>query len=91
MVVDGLFLHREELAGAFELTICVDMPFRETAARMAARDGSPADPGHPELRRYVEAQRRYLRECRPRERADVLVDNADLTAPRVARVTSTDG
>jgi len=85
VVVDGLFLHRAELEGAFELTVFVDVPFPESVARMAARDGSPADASHPELRRYVEAQRRYLRACRPRERADVVVDNADLSAPRVVR------
>jgi uridine kinase len=50
---------------------------------MACRDGSPSDPGHPANRRYLEAQRRYLRECSPRERAHLVVDITDVTAPTV--------
>ena len=55
VVVDGLFLHRAELEGCFEFTVYVDVPFEVSAARMAVRDGSPADPTHPDLRRFVEA------------------------------------
>lgn len=81
VVVDGLFLHRAELEGAFDLTVFVDVPFEVSAARMAVRDGSPPDPAHPDLRRYVEAQRTYFAECSPRERADLVVDNTELDAP----------
>jgi uridine kinase len=80
-VVDGLFLHRAELEGAFDFTVLVDVPFEVSAARMAVRDGSPADPAHPDLRRYVEAQRTYFAERSPRERADLVVDNTELEAP----------
>ena len=54
-----------------------------TAARMAVRDGSPSDPAHPAMRRYVEGQRLYLAACSPRERADLVVDNTDWTSPRL--------
>ncbi|KRE56523.1 uridine kinase [Phycicoccus sp. Soil748] len=81
VVVDGLFLHRAELEGAFDLTVFVDVPFEVSAARMAVRDGSPPDPAHPDLRRYVEAQRTYFAECAPRDRADLVVDNTELDAP----------
>ncbi|MEP6855263.1 MAG: uridine kinase [Pedococcus sp.] len=80
-VVDGLFLHRAELEGAFDLTIFLKVPFEVSAARMARRDGSPADPAHPELRRYVEAQRTYFAERSPWQRADLVVDNTDLAHP----------
>ena len=59
----------------------VDVPFEVSAARMAARDGSPPDPAHPELRRYVEAQQRYFAERAPWSRAGLVVDNRDLAAP----------
>jgi uridine kinase len=81
LVLDGLFLHRDELAGAWELSVFLDVGFDETARRMAARDGSPADPEHPSLARYVLAQRHYLASCRPWQRADVVVDNSSLAAP----------
>jgi len=85
LVLDGIFLHRDELAGAWELSVFLDVGFAETARRMAHRDGSPPDPKHPELARYVLAQRRYLDRCRPRDRADVLIDNTALDAPVLLR------
>ncbi len=45
-VVDGLFLHRPELAGLWDFTIFLEVPFEVTAARMAERDGSSPDPAH---------------------------------------------
>ncbi|MHA3704777.1 NUDIX domain-containing protein [Jatrophihabitans sp. YIM 134969] len=85
LLVDGLFLQREELAGAFDLVVFLDVPFEVTAARMAVRDGTPADPGHPRMRRYVEGQRIYFARCRPRERADVVIEHSDPLAPVVVR------
>ena len=81
VVIDGLFLHRAELEGCFEFTVFVDVPFEVTAARMAVRDGAPADPAHPDLRRYVEAQQTYFAERAPWSRADLVVDNTDLANP----------
>ncbi|HEX8303454.1 MAG TPA: hypothetical protein VF612_01130 [Jatrophihabitans sp.] len=87
LVLDGIFLHRPELAGAWDLSIFLDVGFAETARRMAGRDGSDPDPEHPSTARYVKAQRRYLAECRPGQRADIVIDNAVLDAPVLVRVT----
>jgi len=54
-------------------------------ARMAARDGVPDDPDHPDQRRYLDAQAIYRERCRPEEHADVVVDNSDPGRPRVVR------
>ncbi len=89
LVVDGIFVQRPELAGCFELVVWLDAPFEATYARMAVRDGSPSDPGHPANRRYLEGERRYLRECSPRERADVVVDVTAVSAPRLVRAPAT--
>jgi len=80
-VVDGLFLHRPELAGLWDFTIFLEVPFAVTAARMADRDGSSPDPSHPSMTRYVEAQRRYFSECEPWAQAGLVVDNADVERP----------
>jgi uridine kinase len=85
LVVDGIFLQRPELAGCFDLVVWLEAPFEVTFARMAARDASPADPAHPANRRYREGQRRYLVECSPRERADVVVDVTDADRPVLLR------
>lgn len=75
LVVDGLFLHRDELAHCWELSVFLDVPFSVSLARMAARDGSSPDPAHPSVQRYVRAQQIYFDSCRPHERASVVVDN----------------
>ena len=83
LVLDGLFLQREELEGCLDHVVWLQVPFEETARRMAVRDGSPADPTHPALRRYVEAQRTYFAARTPWVRADVVVDNSDWSHPLV--------
>lgn len=86
VVVDGIFLQRDELADLWDLAIWLDASFDVTYARMAVRDGCPSDPLHPANARYREGQRLYLAACAPAERADVVVDNADPDRPRVLRV-----
>jgi uridine kinase len=84
LVVDGLFLHRRELEGLWDFTVLLDVPFEVAAARMAVRDGSHPDPDHPSMARYVQAQRRYFAERAPWERADLVIDNADVERPVVS-------
>jgi uridine kinase len=83
VIVDGIFLHRRELAAVWDVSVFLDAPFEVTVPRMAARDGSPADPADPALRRYVGGQQLYLQECRPRHLATVVIDLSDLERPRV--------
>ncbi len=84
LVLDGIFLHRPELAGVFDLTVFVRVPFEVSVPRAAARDGGSPDPSSETVRRYVEGQRRYLALCRPEAVADVVLDNTDLAAPSIA-------
>lgn len=85
LVVDGIFLQRSELVEVWDLSVFLDVPFAETARRMALRDGTSSDPNHPSMRRYVDAQRRYFRECKPHQRATVLIDNGTLGRPVLRR------
>ncbi len=75
VIVEGMFLHRDELVDRWDWSVFLDVPFAETARRMAHRDGSHPDPEHPTMRRYVGGQRMYLAACRPRERATVVLDS----------------
>jgi uridine kinase len=83
LVLDGMFLHRHEMAGVWDLSVLLDVPFTETVRRMSVRDGTVDDPQHPSMRRYVEGQRLYFRTCDPYTRADVVVDNTDVADPRI--------
>lgn len=81
VLVDGVFLHRDELAGIWDFSIFLDVPFQVSAARMAARDGSDPDPDVPSMQRYMAAQRHYLDTCMPCQRASLVIDNTDLRRP----------
>jgi len=88
LIVDGLFLQRNEIGNVWDLSVFLDVPFDVTAKRMAHRDGTNPDPDHPGMRRYIEAQRIYFAICSPQQRADILIDNKDFDAPRIVRTTN---
>ena len=81
LVVDGLFLHRDELVAAWDFSVFLDVPFEVSVARMAERDGSHPDPADPSLARYVGGQRLHFAACAPQARATVVIDNSDLAHP----------
>lgn len=83
VLVDGLFLHGDELAAEWDFSVFLDVPFAVSAARMAVRDGSPADPDHPAMHRYVGGQRRYFADSMPALRASMVVENSDPARPRI--------
>lgn len=85
VVVEGMFLHRDELASYWDASVFLDVPFAETAARMAIRNGSHPDPEHLMMRRYVGGQRLYFEAARPWERATFVVDNSDFASPQIIR------
>ncbi len=85
LVLDGIFLHRPGLAGMWDVSVWLEVPFAVSVPRGAARGpgfGDP-DPAHPANRRYVEGQKLYLREAAPAAVATLVVDNSDLAAPRL--------
>jgi len=83
LVVDGLFLHRDELSRVWDLSVFLHAPFSVTAARLAERDGTSPDPAHPSIARYVHGQRLYFGACSPWRRASLVIDNTDVARPRI--------
>ncbi|WP_284977599.1 uridine kinase [Arthrobacter sp. fls2-241-R2A-200] len=51
VLVEGMFLHRDELLDHWDYSAFLDVPFAETARRMSLRDGSSPDPEDPSMRR----------------------------------------
>jgi uridine kinase len=87
LIVDGIFLHRDELVSYWNYSIWVDVPFEISIPRGAARGygfGS-ADPADASNRRYVEGQLLYIAECNPMRTATVIVDNHELGDPKFVR------
>ena len=81
LLFDGVFLLRPELREHWDFTIFVDAPFDVTLARAMKRDVALFGDAETVRRRYEEryipGQKIYLEECRPKERATVVVDNHD--------------
>lgn len=83
LLVDGVFAQRAELEQAWDMVVWLEVPFEVSVSRLAQRDGTAADVGDPDQCRYLEAQRIYFETCGPRAKADMVVDNTDLDAPRL--------
>lgn len=75
LIVDGVFLFRPELNDLWDFRIFVHVDFEESIRRGIERDGAETEPLY--RRRYVPGQRIYLEQVRPRELADVIVDNTE--------------
>ena len=94
LLFDGIFLQRPELAGFWDFCLFVDASV-DTALERATvrytsnngRDHQSADVADLRKRyklRYIPAQQEYLRSCRPKEIADVVIDNNDLARPFIS-------
>lgn len=89
LVIEGVFIQR--LASARSaLGIYLDVSPEVATQRIVVRDMAKgrtrAEVERRIRERYEPAGVRYRRECQPRERAAIVVDNDDAAAPRVLRV-----
>ncbi|HEY4332622.1 MAG TPA: hypothetical protein VGM78_08635 [Ilumatobacteraceae bacterium] len=89
LIVDGSFLQKPVLRGAWDVVVYLRASFGAAERRGAARD-APAFGGEEAavaaLRsRYHAAQRRYIAECAPELNADIVIDVEDPSSPRIAR------
>ena len=87
LLFDGVFLLRPEVERCWDLTIWVEAPFEVTVERAVRRDASnnseEATIRDRYERRYVPGQRLYLSQCRPNDRAEIVLTNVDVSYPEV--------
>lgn len=76
VIVEGMFLHRDELRELWDISVFLDVPFKISVQRMADRDGTDPDPESVSQRRYVDGQRLDLASCDPSARATFVFDNS---------------
>jgi uridine kinase len=85
LLFDGIFLLGPELRGHWDFAIFVRAGFETTLERALLRDlplfGSEEAVRRRYRDRYIPGETLYLERCRPRELADVVVDNDDPAAP----------
>ena len=76
VIVEGLFLLRDELVAWWDCSIFLDVDIHIALRRKEARDGLTLDAADSLTRRYVEGQRVYRERCRPRDRATWVLTDA---------------
>lgn len=76
VIVEGVFLLRSELEGAFDVTVYIDVSKEERLERVLKRDGYIGD-SEAILKKYNEryfpAEDHYFEECSPKEKADIII------------------
>ena len=89
LIVDGAFLLVPALAEHWERILWIDN-WRTMVARAMARDVAWVGSAERVRERYeqywIPRHRHYEGTYRPRERADIVVDNDDLDRPRIVRM-----
>jgi uridine kinase len=89
LLFDGVFLLRPELMGYWDFTIFVEADFETTLARAEQRDaillGRVEEVRKRYEQRYIPGQKLYYAETRPKERADVIIDNNDPKNPVITK------
>jgi uridine kinase len=89
LLFDGVFLLRPELMAYWDFTIFVEADFETILARAAERDavlfGSAEEVRKRYEHRYIPGQKLYYAESRPKERADVVIDNNDPGNPVITK------
>lgn len=88
LIVDSVFAFRPEYDQYWDLRIWLEIPAELSLERGVGRDADlegaeEAERLHRD--RYHASERIYLAEVDPRSRADVVIDNRDLAAPRIIR------
>ncbi len=88
VLVEGIFLFQTELAAYFDFKIFLDVPFAVALQRMLKRDRALYTSREEEIElfetRYQAGQLIYFAEARPKEQADVVIDNSDYNNPKIA-------
>jgi len=85
VIIDGVFLYRHNLVNYWDLKILLDTDDETVIERGARRDtarlGSYEVARQKYIDRYIASQTIYYNEESPQERADIIIDNNDVTSP----------
>jgi uridine kinase len=90
LLFDGVFLLRPELEGCWDLSVFVQVNPAISLHRALERDvalfGTRGAVERRYRKRYLPGQEMYMSQVHPDQRADVLIDNSDLTSPELLRI-----
>lgn len=76
VIIEGVFLQRQELESVFDYMIYIDIPEEIRLQRVLERDGYIGDKSQIKAKydnRYFPAERHYVKNCDPFDRADFVI------------------
>jgi uridine kinase len=79
VIIDGIFLHRQELADAWDFSVFLDVDPEVCSDRMVVRDGINLK--LKDTNRYQGGQKLYLSACNPKRKATIVIENSELERP----------
>ncbi len=91
LIMDGIFIFRPELLNYWDIKIFLDVGFDVTVQRAIkrAKDKESFDSEQEIIDtyncRYVPGQKLYFQEANPKDKADIVIDNADYDNPVIIR------
>lgn len=91
LIVEGIFLQRQELNKYWDVKIFLDVDFKITLQRNINRGTDQERIGSAEKiterynARYMPGQEIYIREADPRSNADIVIDNNDFQNPKIVK------
>ncbi len=91
IIVDGVFLYKQNLVNYWDLKILLDTDDETAIERGAQRDterlGSYEVARQKYIDRYIASQTIYYNEESPQERADIIIDNNKVDSPFIIKST----
>ena len=89
LLMDGVFLLRPELVDHWDLKIFIDVDFKITVERASKRDGyylgEENEITEKYQQRYVPGQKIYFEKAKPKEKADIIINNSDFENPIITK------
>lgn len=87
IIIEGVLLYRPPLNALFGYRIFLDVSFDEVQNRTRERDVPKYGEAFMQryTNRYIPAQKLYLKEHRPKENSQMVIDNNDFQQPRVVK------
>ena len=88
LLFEGVFLFRPELKDHWDFKIFLDVDFETTVKRACERDyhlGTVQEITEKYAERYNPGQKLYLEQAKPKQQANIVIDNNEFKKPRITK------
>ena len=89
ILFDGIFMNRDELYNVWDISIFLDINFKTVLKRAVIRDieyfKTIENLNEKYKKRYIPGEKIYLRLCKPKERATIVINNNDYNKPKIIK------